>query len=401
MTDTSEGIATEVSGPTQAETNFGSFENAFNKAVAASPPENDALAEIEAQKPAPAAKNAEAAPVVTDATEESEFPPEMMGKDAPVKEAAKDDLDEIQPSAKMGQESRSNFDKLKAIAKEARVERDKFKSEFEALKAKPVIVADSDALKQAHDRVREMEATLERSNFQLSPKFKAIVTEKNQAIEDAKAYLEGSEIDKSVIDLAARLTGPKRVAALRDAGIDPETIASISPFLAHSDRKERESQQALDQSASLRQEWEAQEQQSAHARKAQERAEEDRIYSEVGQRVSKVFAPFQKVEGAEKWNAQVESLNAQAKEFFNGSLPMDQMAEIAYYGVGAKVVDRMNHALKSENKALRDQVSKLSAAQPNVAGSSNGKPEAARPPANQDELKSHLMNAFDREMGRV
>jgi hypothetical protein len=400
MTDTSEGIATEVSGPTLAETNFNSFEAAFQKAVEANPApaENDAIPQ---QPTAPASEpKAKAVPAGASPQEESEFPPEMMGKEPAATEQAKDDLDEIQPSAKMGQESRSNFDKLKSIAKEARVERDRFKAELEAAKSKPAIVADSEALKQAHDRLREMEQTLERSNFQMSPKFKAIITEKNQAIEDAKAYVVGSDIDPAVIEMAARVTGPNRVKILRDAGIDPETIASISPYLAHADRKERESAAAMEQSASLRQEWELQEQQRAEQQKAQIRAEEDRVYSEVGKRVSEVFAPFKKVPGAEKWNAQVESLSAEAKEFFNGKMTVDRMAEIAYYGVGAKVVDKMYNALKGENKALRDQLAKLTAAQPSSAGSSNTKSEV-RPPGNPDELKSHLMNAFDREMGRV
>jgi hypothetical protein len=397
------GIATETSGPTQAETNFKSFESAFDK-ISLEPSNEDAIStnqpivQREEAKSAPEAKKTEAAPAENG--EEPEFPPEMMGKEPAKEEAPKDELDEIQPSQKMGQESRANFDKLKAIARTHKEELARVKSELEAVKSKPAIIADSEALKQAHDRIKEMEQTLERSNFQLSPKFKAIVSEKNQAITDAKAYLEGSEIDPSVIDLAARLTGPKRVAALRDAGLDAETIASISPFLAHADRKERESAQALEQSASMRQEWEAQERQAAQARKAQERAEEDRIYTEVGQRVSKVFAPFQTVPGQDKWNAQVERLNAEAKEFFNGSLPIDKMAEIAYYGVGAKVVDRMNNSLKTELKVLREENAKLKAAQPGGLGNSNGRQEAIKPPSNPDELRTHLASSFEREFGR-
>ncbi len=257
MTATDEGIATETTGPTQAETNFKSFESAFEKHTA--DPQPSGVLENNASDGVPQPKQEKAPEVVKEAapTEEPEFPAEMMGGEKPKVEPVKDELDDIQPSAKMGQESRQNFDKLKSIARTAKEEAARVKAEFEAHKAKPAVMADSEALKQAHDRIKEMEATLERSNFTMSPKYKAIVTEKNQAIEDAKQYLEGTEIDKSVIDLAARLTGPKRVAALRDAGLDAETIASISPFLAHADRKERESATALEQSTSLRQEWEA------------------------------------------------------------------------------------------------------------------------------------------------
>jgi hypothetical protein len=334
---------------------------------------------------------------------EPEFPTELMtGEPAEVIEEKDEELDSIQPSKKMGDESRANFDKLKGIAKTAKQEAARLAKELATAKEKPAATEkpNDEAIKAANDRIAELEATLEKANFTLTPKYQKIVQDVDQAIADAKGYLQGTEIPEGIIDAAARATGAKRLAILREAGVDAETIAAISPFLAQADRSERERIASLEGSKGWREQQAAHDSAQAAAQKTRERAEEDSTYNAVGEQVAKAFEPFQVIPGREKWNAQVETLKAEAKEFFNGAMPLEKVAEIAYYGVGAKVIHRMFHAQRAEVKALKEQVAKLTAAQPN-GGDRLGSGELnGSAPKTQEELHAHRAASFDAAFGR-
>lgn len=396
MPDTTEGLSTEASGPTQQQANAEIFAASFNEASAAvAEPAETALEKPVAQvKPAPAE---------TKPAEEPEFPTELMTGETPEPVEEKDEeLDAIQPSKKMGDESRANFDRLKGIAKTAKQEAARLAKELAAAKEKPAAAPDKgaeEAVKAANARIAELEATLEKANFTFTPKYQKIVAEGEQAIADAKGYLAGTEIPEGIIDAAARATGSKRTAILKEAGMDAETIASVAPYLAQFDRSERERVASLEGSKGWREQQAAQESAMAAAQKARERAEEDQVYNAIGEQVAKAFEPFQIIPGREKWNAQVETLKAEAKEFFNGEMPLEKMAEIAYYGVGAKVIHRMFHAQRAEVKALKQQVAKLTAAQPN-GGDRLGDSLNGKVPTTPEELHAARAASFDAAFGR-
>lgn len=397
---TDEGLATFSSGDTIEQQNFGKFETAFDEGLA------KATAELQAEDAGKetAAKPAEAKTETP--KEEPEFPSELMTGEKPEekpKEAEHDDLDDIQPSPKMGEAQQSNFKKLKDIARAARKEAAEIKASLESFKAeaaKKSAPVETDELKAARQRIAEMEEHIERANFTMSPRYAKMQQARDNFIAEAKTYLEGGEISPAVIDAASRVTGAKRVAVLREAGVDPETIGAITANLVSADQMNRSMEDSIKNSKELRSQWEAEEASRAEARKASERAEEDRIFSEVGDAVAKVFEPFQRIEGAEKWNGQADGLRAQAKEFFNGSMSLEDMAEIAYYGVGAKVLHRMFHVQRGELKSLKEQLAKLKAAQPG-AGSTNGasKPVQKAGSMTEEELFNQRAASFNQGLG--
>jgi len=398
MEDHTAGLATETSPETVEQRNVSIFENAFNDAMAKQPqaPEpSEAPTEPKAQVQPPAK---------ADPVPEPEFPEELLTGEKPApKEPEKDDLDDIQPSTKMGEAQKGNFAKLKDLTRAARAEAQQFKAELEKLKTAPKETgADPEEIKTYRQKIAEMEALVERTNFESSPKYRALVDAGRQAITDAKAYLEGTEIDPSVIDYAAIAKGKARTALLRDAGIDAETIALIAPSLAEADRKERERGQALENAKGMQSEWQQQEKARQESQKAYKQAEEDGIFDTVMTKVAKVFEPFQKFEGAEKWNTQREALMQRAKDAYNGDkLSLEEFAEVVAYGVGAKVIHNLYHTVRAENKTLKERLSKVSAAQPSN-GSTNGRTtEPVRNgPMSEEQLFAERAASFDRAMGR-
>lgn len=393
MDNNTEGLATETSGATLQQKNAALYAESFN---AISKP--DPMEVAPGTAPSKDEPQEQKKPETTQ--DESEFPKEVMtGEKEPAPEE-KDDLDEIQPTPKMGEASRANFDKLKQAAREARIEVARVKAELEAARnAKPAAAVDNEELTAIKARAAELEAVVEKANFAMSDKFRAVVAEGESEIASAKSFLEGTEIDPAVIDLAARLRGPKRAAALREAGIDTDNIALIGTHLAENDRIEARKAHMLEHAKTERAQWEQQAAAQKEAQLVAERAEEDRVYAEVGAEIAKLFEPFQKIPGADKWNADVDALTQQAKEFFNGKMTIKEMAEIAYYGVGAKKIHRMFHTQRAEVKALKEQLSKLKVAQP-AQGSANGHTNGASSngsghPKSADELRAERIATFN------
>jgi hypothetical protein len=393
MSDTLENTAIAAPGVTPQQEAHTAFAGAFDKAMekrGGGPPAEQAPA---SQAPPPKAQPE------PDKAKESEFPAELMGAEKAPEPEAKDDLDDIQPSPKMGEQQKGNFARLKELARAARTEAAQAKKELETARALPPAQTDGEAIKQAQQKLKEMEDLVERSNFVMSPKYQRMTEAHEQSITDAKSYLEGEDVPASVIDAAARVNGAKRTAILREAGLDAETIALIAPHLAQADHIAREQGKALESSKTIREEWQRELTAREEAGKAAERAEEDRVFSEGAAEIGKLFEPFQKIPGAEKWNAQVDALQAEAKEFFNGKMSLESMRDIALYGVGAKVLHKMFHAVRDENKVLKEQLGKLKAAQPGGGSPPNGRSEPPKQGAmSGQELFNQRMASFDAAM---
>lgn len=348
-------------------------------------------------------------PVKAEATKiEPDFPEQLLTgeKPAPKTESApEDDVLKAEPPSNLSKKGAADWVKLRDAAAKKATEIETLRKELELVKAQPVTKPDEATIAEltaAKERLSELEQNLERASFERSTKFQAFVTSEKANIDGAKSFLEGAkdadgvDIDASVIDRAAALTGVKRLEVLRKAGLDSETIAAVAPYLTAVDGINRQKAESLANHKQTAAQWEAQAQAQAEQVRAREKAEEDRVFKEVGLEVSSKFEPFQKVEGHEKWNAQVDSLNAEAEEFFNGNVPLKRLAEIARYGVGAKVIHSMFHSTRAELKSAREEIAKLKAAQP------GGGEEAKKDPAAEAKMDPFERAAaeFERQMGR-
>lgn len=245
-------------------------------------------------------------------------------------------------------------------------------------------------LKAEREARAALEARLERVAFTESPKFKAFEVREADQLAGAKAAIDGLKVedvavDPSIIDLAARLTGAKRLAVLKDAGLDPETIATVTPYLATLDTIGREKAAALENYKGELEKWNAQERQQSEAQQKQRDAEVERLFSEVSKGIHEKIREFRKVEGQPKWNAQVDAITARANEIFSHNLPLEEVAEMAHRAAAQELTSKINDNLRAENKTLKEQVKKLTASQPGAGdarGSGGGNGTAPTPREN-------------------
>lgn len=405
--DHTAGLATEASGPTLDQQNEGNYSNAFDAAMQRAGIGGEQVVEKADEAEVTPETKTETPTVQKSAEPEPEFPAELLTGEKPAEKTAepeKDDLDDILPSPKLGEQQRSNFAKLKDLTRAARKEAAEFRAQLEEARKTPKTTADQIAEREQmtkyQSRIAELEETIERAHFQSSPRFKRLSEGAAQAITDAKSYLEGTEVDGAIVDAASRATGAKRIRILEDAGLSPAVIAAVAPHLAEADRLNREQSVALENSKGLREQWEREEAARQQHAEASIRAEEDRIFNETGEKISKVFEPFQKIPGNDKWNAAVDALEARAKEFYNGKMSYEDIAEIARYGVGARTLHRMYHVLREENKTLKERLGKMSVAQPNGGGANGGSGNGAtnNQPMTEDQLFQARQEAFERSM---
>lgn len=274
----------------------------------------------------------------------------------------------------------ASFSKLKESAKKAIEEKLARITELEAkttgtATAKEIEAAAARA-EAAEKRAADLEETLNRTAFEKSPKFQAQFTDaETAAVEGAKSYLEGTEVNPNVIDLAARSSGAKRLQILRDAGVDAETLAAVAPHLAQYDSIQREKAKTLERWQETAQSWQAEEAKKAEASQQQRVAEEDRVWSTVMSKAANDILPLRRVDGNIAWNEQAEKLSAKAKEIFNGSgTALDELASTIAQGVAYPVLNRVVTDLREQVKSLREENGKLKSARPGGSDISGVKP---------------------------
>lgn len=333
-----------------------------------------------------------------------DFPEHIIDGEAP-KPVVKTDveLEGILPPSKMSQTAAAHWANLKSIAEKRGVDVARLTAELEATKAAKPAAADpeqSEAAKNAIARAAELELELERAAFERSPKYKELVTEGQTAIAQAKSYLEGTEVDPSVIDRAASLTGAKRLAVLRDADLDATAVGAIAAHLAEHDKLSAKRESLLAQHKTIAGEYEAQQRATAEAKELALQQQEEKTFHTVLSKVKGNFPALQPYEGNEAWNKQVEERLALAAEYYNGKRSLEETAEITIAGVAYAVENRRANILAERLKAAVAENAKLKAAQPG-GGETNGQRTAQNGNGNgsHDNSSAAVASRFDQRLG--
>lgn len=313
-----------------------------------------------------------------------------------IEKPADDDISKIELPKGASPKSAEAFARLKVRIEELESKR----KEWEAA---PKVVDPTDwkaKLEAAESRAAELEARVERTDFEKSPRFQQQFTTKEQnALKDATGYLEGSDVNPNVIELAARATGAARIKILGEAGVSGELLSAIMPSLRAYDDVQREKTAALENWKGTAAQWQAEQEKQKTAAEAQTRAQEERVMADVGKKVAANFEVYQKVEGHDAWNAQVDDLQTEAKKFFSGDMPLEQIAEVAYYGLGAKHLHAMFHTLQGKYREVQTELAKLKSASPG-GGNANGGTNGHADPTDTLPLAQGAAARFDRAMGR-
>lgn len=319
-------------------------------------------------EPAPAK---EAAPAPTKQDKVADGLPEefLTGKKETVKTETTDEFEKLVNSAPNGQLRHEQFKQLQAAtkAKVAALQADLAKRDEELAKLRGLEVPES--AKKEHERLSkraaELEAELERVAYERSPKFK----EKFGARETAmRSQLEATAKDLGVEDHQVAqlnaLSGRRRFEMIDELDIPQSAKGALSSLAMQLDGIKAEREADLGRS---REELTAWQQEQEQERKQQEqalRAEEDRVFAEELGTATTTLPAFQKIEGNEAWNKEVESRIEQARQFFNGGADIKQLAQLALRGMNDLVSEKIIKAQQQRLKEYADQLSRYKSTNP-------------------------------------
>lgn len=275
--------------------------------------------------------------------------------------------DELKAHPAVKGEAAKSFKAVLAARDEAKKAADALKAELEAVKASATkTVTNPDHEKLIADLQKQLAAKDEevgRASFQNTPRFKQSITAEQQELEAAKSYLDGDESMQAAVEVAAGLTGQKRLKALVDSGMNSETIASIAANLARVDaiRRDRAADVANWKETSTKWQQEAQAQQAQQ--EAQRREYEDSVFKTVLSKATSEdgLEGFRKVEGFDDWNRGVDEAMAKAKRLFNGEAQLPELGDVIVRGLALPAEQKLRQNLQKKYDAVSAELARLKA----------------------------------------
>lgn len=383
-------IVNPVLQPSHVEESKQIFKEAMEQASEAHP---ETVETPEGEKPIKVADPIEKPVESKPATKKGAIPEELLsGKESESPEPTKIDeaiaaLDAMQLPENSKPKQLSHFGELKEQAKKVINEKmariAELESKREAGASKIELESERTRRTELETKVKDLEETLARTAFEKSPKFqRQFVDSEKNAVEGAKAYLEGSDVNPNIIDLAMHNSGPKRLDILRDAGLTSEAISVISPYLADYDKIQRDKSLALENWQQESASWQQEQQKKEEQTKSQKATEEDRVWNEALQEIISTDLAYRKVNGNDSWNEQTEGLKLRGKTMFNGEgTDLKELAQTIALGLASPVKDQIISTLREQLNAAKAGEAKLKAARPD-GGLSSGATKTG-----QDESK--------------
>ncbi len=238
--------------------------------------------------------------------------------------------------------------------------------------SKAEIEAAQERVKQAEEKAREYESTIERLAFYESPKFKQFGADEEAQLASAKTYFAGTDINPEIIEVAARSAGPNRIRILKEAGLDSDTISAVAPYLASFDTIQRNKAAALEGWKTDSAKYAEQQKAQAEAETAQRKSQEENVWNTELTKARNTVAPLRKFEKNDAWNTRADQLASRAQQIFSGEgTTLNEMADVIAKGVAYDALEEVRLDLTNQLKLLRQENSKLKAAKPD-GGTSSG-----------------------------
>lgn len=240
-------------------------------------------------------------------------------------------------------------------------------------------------------------ARLERQAAKDSPRYKQQFSDPKEAI-SSRLTNRAKElgVDPETVETALRSSFKKRIEIVDALEIGETAKAALSHIMEQHDAISQQEDAFLAKSKEELTAWQQQEKAQAEAHDKQRSEMESRVFKEVSEGMRTRFAPFQRVEGNAAWNAQAEALEAEAAKYFNGQVPLKDLAEVVHYGLGARVLEeKIIPALRAQNKALSDENARLKVGQPSANGAQpNGR--VGQPDQSHMTPEERAMDTFRR-----
>jgi hypothetical protein len=298
------------------------------------------------------------------------FEAAKKGVDAPAEEA-KAEPESTEEDSKPESRSASDFKKLKE-------ERDNNKRELEKTQEKLAELEKTDSenlLKQLQDERDDLSARLKISAVERHPEFQKKYDSKiTQVIENAKLTV-GEHNAERVERLLRMDESEMRTDGIEGlfAELSPARQAKLGAMLAQVDDVKSERAAMLeDADASYKQLAAGQDaQREAHVEAS------NKLFDEVLERARRL-PMYQRKEGDDERNAQVEKMEEQARNVFAGGQSAETLAEASLWAAAAPWLYKMLGDSNELNQKLQTQVTAEGNANPTV-GADTGAAEGAEP----------------------
>lgn len=364
----------------------------FDRMMAQHGGATEPVAEVEVS----AIGNASAAkPVEKVAAADDGLPPELLGKPAAV--STEPDIDSLLNEEVKGQIKGENFRRLREGSKKEierlRGETAQLKADLEkrnGMEAPEPLLNELKSLKQAK---ADMEAELERTAFERSPKFK----EKFIAQEDrikAQLVRAGKDYELSDDDIAAlsSASGKRRGQMIEDMEISQTAKGDLAALLRQKDMLDDEKASALNQSREQLTAYQREQKEQREAQQAREAAEETRILAETREKARQTMLGFKPIPGNTKWEAERTAREERVASRLQAST-VPELIEAFHLAEDHPVLRKVVTAQEKTIADLTEKVARLTAAGPGGgAGPADGKdPNAPHQPG--DTFDKHLRMA--------
>lgn len=355
-----------------------------------------------APDPAPGTEvKTEAAP--TTETKAPEVPPEFLGIS---KEATPDPLEADRALLKerpKGPIKHDHFTTVQTAAERLVAEAEKRATDALAraeAAEKQRGVPNEEASKKLEQLQQERDdylSRLERQAAKDSPRYKQQFTDPKDAISSRLANrAKELGVDSETVENALRSSFKRRLEIVDSLEIGETAKSALTHIMEQHDAITQQEESFLAKSREELTAWQQQEKAQAEAHDKQRAEVESRVFKEVSEGMRTRFAPFQRVEGNAAWNAQAEALEAEAAKYYNGQVPLKDLAEVVHYGLGARVLEeKIIPALRAQNKALSDENARLKVGQPSANGAQpNGR--VGQPDQSHMTPEERAMDTFRR-----
>lgn len=282
---------------------------------------------------------------------------------------------------------KANWKLLRAKAKERNEMESKWRQaqqELENYKKNPrEVMSEMESLRKERDTLSDR---LKELDVERHPKFKAYFEEKVNTVHNQVKQIGGKEYGDKLVNILKLPASDWRTAQLEEIfkRLTPIHQTQLGAVLVDAEKIDAERASEISKAKENYQKFQLQQQEAQRKTVEQQRTLVERTFNHVINEATDAlegFHVFQRREGDEAWNRQVDELIGAARRIYNRQLDLPELARAATWAAAAPVILQDALAKAQEIAALQKELVALKAARP--------KPGAGTDPKGPD-VPTHL-----------
>lgn len=293
------------------------------------------------------------------------------------------------PPAELSEKGKESWKKWKAAEREKYAELEKkwqaTNTELETFKktppkpAEPVVPLDYEEIKK---RESELSEKLKLLDIEQHPQFQKHFGERFNAVFAAAKQIGGPEQGEKIAALLKLPDSDYKTAQL-DAiteSLSPSKKSMMGALLMKYEEVSGERNSELSKAKENYAAYTSRVQEAQKRQQEQAKAQAERAFEEQLQAAQKDLPVFQKRDGDEAWNKQVDSAIQTARNIYTGNMPLPDLARASQWSAAGPLLAQDAHAKGKEIETLKAEITRLKGALPKPGGGTD--PKEPEIPAN-------------------